>query len=204
MAKIVIVAPSGTDLDDAVKLLKNNGNEVDIEEPTPKAMLHMVLGLLSPSAYGFGSAYAYAPGGVGAANDFDSMSDAGDGKDDKEDGADDNSDDAGEDGKDAGSSDDDFNFEDLITKVDGEQVPATRIKSPISKLIVESLEPGPRAVYTINESKFAFWPANVNAPSTRVQVECGKHNSVLEIYIEKGDKTVLQVGDDLADIFPRK
>jgi hypothetical protein len=208
MAKIVIIAPADTDVDDAVKLLKNNGNEVDVQEPSPKAMLHIVLGLLSPTAYGFGSNYAYAPGGIGGGTDNDAGFNDVDGKDaddaGKDDGADDTSDEPSDADEPGGSKDDDFSFEGMTAVVDGEQVHAVRVKAATSKLIVESLEAGPRAVYTINESKFAFWPADVNAPATRVRVESGAHSSVLEIQIQKGDKTILEVGDDLAGIFSSK
>ena len=61
MAKIVIIAPAEADADvkDAVKMLKAQGHDVDTEEPTPKSLLHIVLGLLGPNAYGFGPAYGY-------------------------------------------------------------------------------------------------------------------------------------------------
>lgn len=198
MAKIVIIAPAGTDVDDAVKLLKNSGNEVEVEEPTPKSLLHIVLGLLGPNAYGFGPGYAFSPGDQAD----DSVEDATDlppddlpaddtGAEDLDGAAD----------VDIPSGDDDFSFEGTEAVVDGEKVLVERVEAPISTLVVEKFNDGPRAEYMINESQFAFWPADVNAPATLIQVQYGKQSVVHEMRIAKGDRTMLQIGDDLADIF---
>jgi hypothetical protein len=200
MAKIVIIAPAGTDVDDAVKLLKNAGNEVEVEEPTPKSLLHIVLGLLGPSAYGFGPGYAFSPGDQADDSvddaEADLALDAPEG-----DAAAAETDLDGADDVDIPSADDDFSFEGLTAIVDGEKVMVERVDAPTSTLVVEKLSDGPRAEYMINESQFAFWPTNASAPATLIQVQHGTQSVVHETYIAKGERTVLQVGDDLASIF---
>lgn len=204
MSKIVIIAPSdaSSDVDDAAKLLKAAGHEVDIQEPTPKTLLHIVLGLMGPNAYGFGPGYAYTPGSD-AADDLppgdelpvedeltsdDPLADL-DGQSDLDIPA-------------AEGGDDDFNFEGLT--VDGEPLVASKIDSDHSVLVVTELHVGPKTSYKLNESKFSFWPADLQKPMQRVDVGREKWHTSLEVEVQLGEKAELRVGKDLADMFEAK
>lgn len=192
MAKIVIIAPAGAeDVDDAVKLLKAAGHDVDTEEPTPKSLLHIVLGLLSPSGYGFGPGYGLGPIGEVPSEDDDEPKD----EEPVEDA-----------GADEGGGDMDFNFESLGTvSVDGELIEAVRTKEETSKLFVEGLVSGPKTTYALNESIFSFWPANEKAPAQRVEVIVEKHRTSIELPIEKATANPqLHVGADLISMFETK
>jgi hypothetical protein len=194
MAKIVIVAPSDvkSDVDDAVKMLRGAGHDVDVEEPTPKSLLHIVLGLLGPNAYGFGPGYAFSPG---------SEVDDADGEPaDSEQAADDA--DAGDD---IDVSGDDFNFESLgQVTVDGELIEAVRVKQPTSVLRVERLVGEAKMTYNLNESIFSFWPADVKAPSQRLSISVNRHSTSIELPVEQAEKAQLMVGDDIIDMFQVK
>lgn len=193
MAKIVIIAPKGAeDLDDALKILKSAGHDVDVDEPNPKTLLHILLGLFSSSAFGFGGQYAVKAGAGDTSSD--EPEDTGDAapKDDK--GAKDE-----EPTQDETSAD--FNFEGLT--VDGEPIPATRVQSAKSVLVVSELNLGAKTSYNLNESKFSFWPEAADKPTPRVQVSHGKWSTSINIELVKGDKAELQVGDDLIEMFQK-
>jgi len=217
MAKIIIIAPSDADVDDAVKLLKNAGNDVDVESPDGKALLHILLGLMSPSAYGFGAAYTIGQVNPGSDDDDSGDDDDKGGKKDKGDDDtpapkdddkgskdDDTSDDDG------GSSDagggDDFNFEalTLATTVDGERILAERVKSPTSTLLVQELKTGSKTTYQLNESIFSFYPTDASKLVQRIDLKIeGKPGQSHEIAIAKSEdgKAKILVGDDLADLY---
>lgn len=198
MAKIVIIAPDEADDDvkDAVKLLKAAGHDVDTDEPTPKALLHIVLGLMGPNAYGFGPGYGFVPGGSGAAQDDDNdTSGGGDPGPEVEDGD-----------EEAAASDDNFNFESLgEVSVDGEMILAESVDSDTSFLCVEKLTKGAKTTYALNESMFSFWPANPEAPCQRVEIVHDKHRTSIEIAVQESEgKPTLKVGRDLIDMFETK
>jgi hypothetical protein len=198
MSKIVIIAPADVDLKDALKLLKGEGHDVDTEEPTPKSLLHIVMGLLGPNAYGFGSQYAVTGAGAGApADDTEEEEPPPPDEEAPEE-------DAGEEASDEGSSDD-FNFESVELgkiKVDGELIEAVRVKKPTSTLCVSELHLGPKTTYSLNESIFSFWAADVNALTQRVLIETEKNCTSLEVpVVVAEDHAKLLVGDDLADLF---
>lgn len=203
MSKIVIIAPSDaqSDVDDAAKLLKAAGHEVDIQEPTPKTLLHIVLGLMGPNAYGFGSGYAYTPGADAAdepnSDDEKAIEDEATAEADLEpaddlDGADDIEVPGG----------DDFNFEGA--EVDGEPISASFSDEDQSVLIVTELHTGPKTTYKLNESLFSFWPADVEKPLQRVDAGRGRWHSSLEVEVRLGEAAELKVGKDLHDIFRSK
>ncbi|WP_407305206.1 hypothetical protein [Acinetobacter sp.] len=195
--KIVIVAPAdaNSDVTDAVKLLKGAGYDVDIEEPTPKALLHIVLGLMGPNAYGFGPGYAYQPG-AGVIDD--STSDADD--------VEANADDTEADDTDVDTGGDDFNFESLgMVNVDGELIEAVTHNSDVSLLCVEGLNIGSKTVYSLNESRFTFFPADVAKLASRVDITVDKHRTSIEIPVQESQgKATLKVGKDLRDMFSNK
>lgn len=204
MAKIVIIAPAEADADvkDAVKMLKAQGHDVDTEEPTPKSLLHIVLGLLGPNAYGFGPAYGYREADAPESTDP---------KDEKGDTTVSPEDDTSKSGDDAGAADtelndDDFNFESLGTvTVDGELIEAVTFNSDTSVLCVEGLTKGAKTTYTLNESTFSFWPSNPEVPVQRVEVVVEKHRTSMEIPVQEAEaKSVLKVGKDLRGMFATK
>jgi hypothetical protein len=201
MAKIVIIAPADADEDvkDAVKMLKAAGHDVDTEEPTPKSLLHIVLGLLGPNAYGFGPAYGYREADAPAKEDDAETK----GDEEETDTSVTSSDtEAG----DAEISDDDFNFESLgMATVDGELIEAVTFNSDTSVLCVEGLTKGAKTTYTLNESTFSFWPSNPEAPAQRVEVVVEKHRTSMEIAVQEAEaKSVLKVGKDLRGMFAQK
>jgi len=220
MSKIVIIAPHDADVDDAVKLLKSAGNDVDVEEPTGKALLHIVLGLMGPNAYGFGDDYAIAPaGGAGGGSDMDDDKPAKADKKDKPVAAtkstkdkdttndDDKNADDGDSDTDAAAAttdDADFNFEALATTVDGEKVLVERVKAPTSTLLVEDLNVGTKTTYKLDESIFAFYPPDLASLIQRVDVKVeGRPALQYEIAIGRAEdgKAKLLVGDDLAEAY---
>jgi len=198
MAKIVIVAPADVDVTDAVKLLKGAGNDVDVEEPTPKSLLHIVLGLFGTNAYGFGSSYAVAQSG--GSTDLPPPDDSeeaieGEATDDGTSDDLDNQDDVNI--PDAGDADD-FNFENFT--IDGEPIEASKTDLDYTVLIVEELVLGQKTTYKLNESKFSFWPADTEKPMQRVDVGVSSVHTSLEVAVCQGDKQELKVGKDLQAI----
>lgn len=200
MAKIVIIAPAEADDDvkDAVKLLKAAGHDVDTEEPTPKALIHIVLGLMGPNGYGFGPGYAYLPsGGTGAPPPKDEPKPEDDPAAEEPAPEEDPASDAGG---------DDFNFESLGTvTVDGELIEAVTFDSETSVLCVESLEAGAKTTYSLNESVFSFFPADAAKPALRVEVLVDKHRTSIEVPVmEAESKATLKVGKDLISMFNKQ
>lgn len=197
MAKIVIIAPSDAteDVKDAVKLLKGQGHDVDTEEPTPKALIHIVLGLLGPNGYGFGPAYGHTPGPA-ADEDPDNDDAAADDTVEADPGAE----------EDVDLSGDDFNFESLgKVSVDGELIEAVPFDSDTSVLCVEKLQSGAKTTYSLNESLFSFWPADSAAPTQRVVIQVDKHRTSAEVpVVEAEDKATLKVGRDLIEMFKKQ
>ena len=206
MAKIVIIAPAEarSDVDDAAKMLRGNGHDVDIEDPVPKSLLHIVLGLLGPNAYGFGPGYAYAPGPDADAadggddetaienpitSDADAPADDIDGLEDVE-----------------VPGDDDFNFEGF--EVDGQAVKAVLTEEhEHSALAVQDLDVGPKTTYRLNESTFSFWPADQSKPVQRVDVHHENVRTSLEVEIVKEENVAeptLFIGKDLMEILTIK
>lgn len=195
MSKIVIISPKDADITDAVKVLKSSGHDVEVEEPTAKTLLHILLGLFSPGAFGFGPEYVVAGGKVDKPEKSE-KEEATDDKDDKEE-----KEETAEDGG------DDFSFESLgVCTVDGELVEAVRTNDAVSKLVVQELVNGAKTTYKINESTFSFWPIDPQAPAQRVLIEHQKHRAALDIAVQQGStgKTVLYVGQDLIDVFTTK
>lgn len=198
MSKIVIISPKDADITDAVKVLKSSGHDVEVEEPTAKTLLHILLGLFSPGAFGFGPEYVVAGGKI----DKSEKSEKGE---EKEETPEDGGGDGGGDGGDGGG--DDFSFESLgVCTVDGELVEAVRTNDAMSKLVVQELVNGAKTTYKINESTFSFWPIDPQAPAQRVLIEHQKHRAALDIAVQQGStgKTVLYVGQDLIDVFTTK
>lgn len=205
MAKIVIIAPAEADDDvkDAVKMLKAAGHDVDTEEPTPKSLLHIVLGLMGPNAYGFGPGYAYQRD-PDLETDVPPPKDDDPKKDDEEPADDENADDGFDDDT-ADLGGDDFNFESLGTvTVDGQLIEAVTHNSETSVLCVEGLIKGAKTTYALNESIFSFWPASAEKPEQRVEVLVDKHRTSIEIPIEESEgKSTLKVGKDLLPMFKK-
>lgn len=204
MAKIVIIAPSEADDDvkDAVKMLKAAGHDVDTEEPTPKSLLHIVLGLMGPNAYGFGPGYAYQRDPD--ANADDPLADVPPAEDDVADDTETDGGFEGDEGADLGG--DDFNFESLgPVKVDGELIEAVTHDSETSVLCVDRLVKGAKTTYALNESIFSFWPASVQKPEQRVEVLVDKNRTSVELPIMESEegKPVLKVGKDLLPMFKK-
>lgn len=204
MAKIVIIAgtEARADVDDAAKMLRGNGHDVDIEDPVPKNVLHIVLGLLGPNAYGFGPGYAYSPGPDADAADGDNKDEETAVEDETTGGGDKDSVKATDDmdGIDDVSvpGDDDFNFEGI--DVDGEPIKVTRIDADHSILIVTELTSGAKTSYKLNESSFSFWPARPKDPWQRVEVGRSRWHSSLEVQIQLGEQQELKAGRDLYHI----
>lgn len=189
MAKIIIIAPDGVDVKDAVKLLKGDGHDVDIEEPTPKSLLHIVLGLLGPNAYGFGASYSVGSAAVPPSEKEDDLPPEEEPPPEEEEEVD------------LSADEDDFHFEakelDQVT-VDGEVIKAVSHGAEHSVLMVTNLTPGPKVTYSLNESVFSFWPVDVDKPMQRV-VDVGRREwcTPVELEVQLGEKQELRVGKAL-------
>lgn len=204
MSKIVIIAGADADDDvkDAVKLLKAAGHDVDTEEPTPKALLHIVLGLMGPNSYGFGPGYGYTPA---PSSDTPTDADTPDDPASEDPPVDDTSSEGDTSSEDADISNDDFNFESLgVVNIDGELIEAKTHDSETSVLCVEGIVSGPKTTYALNESIFSFWPANQDKPTQRVEVSVNEHHASVELPVEKAEgKATLLVGRDLLNMFKK-
>ena len=89
-----------------------------------------------------------------------------------------------------------------LVSVDGEQIQAFESKAETSALLVVGLIAGAKTTYSLNESTFSFWPANVAQPMQRITVEFNKHRTSLEVPIHGAQSTpCLMVGADLRDMF---
>lgn len=218
MAKIIIIAPKGTEVKDAVKLLKIDGHEIEIEEPDPKTLLHILFGLFSPSAYGFGASYA-----ISSASKEDDELEPEDKPedeivvpDDKEKPVDDSTEEPVQDTTDTSSeassevSDDDFNFEGLEVYVDGELISTKRILSEESELHVPELIILERSnskviSYNLNESSFSFW-SETEIPMKRIQINLKttkemNYGVIQDIKLVPDTKAELYIGTDLLHFF---
>ena len=184
-------------------MLKAAGHDVDTEEPTPKSLLHIVLGLMGPNAYGFGAGYAYQRDPVaGTDPKDDDDKPPKDEEPEKEPDLDAEEESSGDDESgDLGG--DDFNFESLgQAKVDGELIEAVTHDSDTSVLCVEHLSKGAKTTYMLNESSFSFWPASAEKPEQRIEVIVDKHRCSVEIPIAESEgKSILKVGKDLRSMF---
>lgn len=207
MAKIIIIAPKDAeDVDDAVKLLKGAGHDVDVEEPNPKTLLHVIMGLFSPNAFGFGSAYAVGSKAAPPSDDKADKKDAAPKGDDVTVTADDKADKKDDKKKDdvVETDDDDFNFESLgNATVDGELIEAVSAKTDKSFLSVPDLQTGAKVTYKINESLVSFWPENPNDITQKTSVRNGNKSATLNLAIKASteNKATLYVGSDLIDLF---
>lgn len=90
--------------------------------------------------------------------------------------------------------------------VDGEVIKAFLGKNGTSTLYAKSIEHGARTIYTINESQFAFWPADPKTPARRVTLAHGKNITSLEVVVQesKTAESFFEVGQDIADLFIKK
>lgn len=205
MAKIIIVAPKDAeDVDDAVKLLKGAGHDVDVEEPNPKTLLHVIMGLFSPNAFGFGAAYAVGSKAVPPTDDKNGKDKDVPPKGDDVTVTADKDDKSAKDKDVTETDDDDFNFEALEKAVvDGELVEAITTKGDKSYLEVESLDGTSKVTYKMNESLVSFWPEDPSNISQKMIVRQKNKSAttVLPIKVSESGKTVLHVGTDLIDLF---
>lgn len=193
MAKVVIIAPADVDVKDAVKVLKGDGHDVDVEEPTPKTLLHIVLGLLGTNAYGFGSQYAFVTGGGTPPPEEEEEEPAEEIKEEPE-----------PEPEPEVEEVDDFHFESVQlgkVKVDGELIEAVSIDNAGSRLCVPNLVTGTKISYRLNESDFSFWATDQNVPIQRVVLEINDQTISKEVVLADAAEPRLEVGADLIELF---
>ncbi len=91
-------------------------------------------------------------------------------------------------------------------RVNGEMVEAFKQNSRDTFLHVPTLVTGAKTSYTINESAFSFWPADITNPAQRVLIEHNGRASSTEVEVRKSQtgKAYLAVGADIADLFVAK
>lgn len=187
MAKIIIIA-SPDDKDSVTKakeLLEADGHEVVVEDPTPKALTSILLGLMSKGGFGFGPRWGYAP-------EKDEKED----KEEKEDKPEDKAEPEVEvdvDFDDGGGVDESLG----MVEVDGELMEAFRVKSATTSVQLPYELSGGRVSYQINESQFAFWvndPKDVAVSMTLTHAGVSREVS---LNVKRGDVAKLFVGDDL-------
>ena len=199
MGKIVVLA--GTDDQEAVKAALDGASlDYEVVEPTAANLLHIAIGMVdeNPEEETPPEDEEPAPpadtepkpdktqGGAGGTpkGDIPPESDA-------------------DIGKDASAVP-----ENLIgtVQVGGETVRVYRGTQKQTVLCSPNLEVGSRTVYTINESRFAFWPWDTKKPVHRVALEHNTHTIDLEVQVQstKLKEAFLVAGTDISDLFKTK
>lgn len=90
--------------------------------------------------------------------------------------------------------------------VDGEVIQAIKGGTLTSTLFARSVMNGAKTTYTLAESTFSFWPADVKAPAQRMNIEHNKHRTSVEVFVQESKKSYpyLVVGADLEHLFKSK
>lgn len=90
--------------------------------------------------------------------------------------------------------------------VDGEVIQAIKGGTETSTLFARSVMNGAKTTYTLAESTFSFWPADVKAPAQRMNIEHNKHRTSVEVFVQESKKSYpyLVVGTDLEHLFKSK
>jgi len=162
MSKILIIAPKDAkELDDVVKMLSGAGHEVAIEEPTPRNLLHIVLGLFTPNAFGFGDEYFVKP----SKGDSEEVASQGQEDSDTDQGETDAKDVEDKNKKDSSKEEEvEFKFESLGTcLIDGVEIDVVfSPKVEETYLQVTDMVVGPKTFYMLGESLWAIWPDDEN------------------------------------------
>lgn len=200
--KIVLITSSPDDatVKNAIKALEAGGEfEVQVEEPDATSVLHIAIGLLSPTRYGF-------TGGDASKNGDER-------KDDKaEEGEELEQEEKGE-GADVAPPGSDFSFESLgFVTIDGEKVEA--FLNPTAKVsVLEATQlnsASNRVDYHLNESKFAFYVqpdgSGLTSPVAEHRIAVNNQSAsatlaVLSLAESKTDKPRLIVGSDYKRLF---
>ena len=182
MAKIIILA-SGDDAAAASAALDAASIEYEIVDPKPSSLLHMVIGMVD--------------------DDNDDEEEPKEPKEPKDEAppADEPPDDSDI------ASDASAVKESLGTiRINGELIEAFKQNSRDSYLHVSTLVTGAKTSYTLNESSFSFWPADITNPSQRVLIEHNGSATSTEVEVRKSKtgKAFLAVGADIADLFLTK
>lgn len=177
MGKIVVFA-DGADAAEAKKALKAAGLDFEVVAPKPANLLHIVIGMVDDNDDE--DEAEESPEEETPAEDEEAVDEP----------IEEPTEDAGEVTESLGTVD-----------VDGELIEAVRSKSATSVLQLESIEVGAKTTYSLNESKFSFWPADVVKPTQRLNIKANKHHTSIELPLEESTQTRLVVGADLIDLF---
>lgn len=187
MAKIVILA-NGSEAEEASKALEAAGIKFEVVDPTASNLLHLVIGMVDDT------------------------------KPEKEEKPE--KDDAPKDDTEEVPAEDmppeEVPAEDMPTEesqtlgtvtVDGEAIVAIAGNAQNSVLFASKLSEGAKTSYSLNESVYSFYPANVDVPAHRMVVDYNKHRASLEIHVCESavaGMPYLLVGADLMDMFKSK
>lgn len=184
MAKIVVLA-GGDDADTAKTALEGAGLDFEVVDPTPANLLHIVIGMVG--------------------GDEKEEKEPKEPKEPKEETPAEEP--APEDEVPAEEPAPEEEVQESLGMIvlNGELVKAVKSTLAESVLNVAELVSGPKTSYTLNESVFSFWPADVAKPMQRVLAECDGRNVSLEIQVRKSQTkdTYIAIGDDLAPLIKK-
>lgn len=176
MAKIVVFA-SGDDAETAKTALSDAGLDAQIVAATAANLLHIVIGMVGDVDDGEANADDEVPDEETPAEDAS---------------ADEPPDEEPEIAEESLS----------MAIINGEQIKAVKSNKDTSVLYVVELQTGAKTTYGLNESKFSFWPSNIENPVQRVSIEVDKHFASVEVPLMLAkDEPYIYVGKDLIDMF---
>lgn len=176
MAKIIILG-SGKDADAAKGALDAASIECDIVEPTAANLLHIVIGMVDDGE-------EEEPKDESAAEPTEEP--------------------APEEEVPAEEPIEEPVEESLgMINIDGEDVKAFKSTSKISAVYVQNLSIGSRTSYSINESEYGIWPADLADIVRGVSLTLREQHKtlVLPIMASKRNEAYFSVGEDLIDFF---
>lgn len=189
MAKIIIIAsPDDKDSVERAKvLLEADGHDVVIEDPTPKALTDIMLGLMSKGGFGFGARWGYT-------QDKEDKPEKEEKPEDKEKPADKPEPEAVDVDVDIGES--------LgMVEVDGELMEAFRVNSEHTSVQLPYEIKAGKVSYQLNESQFAFWSISPTDLTTAMTITHDGISSSATLKVVRGDVAKLLVGRDLSGLY---
>lgn len=189
MAKIIIIAsPDDKDSVERAKvLLEADGHDVVIEDPTPKALTDIMLGLMSKGGFGFGARWGYT-------QDKEVKPEKEEKPEDKEKPADKPEPEAVDVDVDIGES--------LgMVEVDGELMEAFRVNSEHTSVQLPYEIKAGKVSYQLNESQFAFWSISPTDLTTAMTITHDGISSSATLKVVRGDVAKLLVGRDLSGLY---
>lgn len=185
MSKIVVLANPG-DEDTIKTALSEAGFEVQVVEPTPANLLHIVIGMVDDSS-------------KESKEKNEKKEDDKEKSDEKTEVAPDSNGEISSDEEVQESKSNDLGF----VFIEGVQILAKRGTGSVSTLFVENLKVSAKTTYTINEANVSFWPKDLKNLEQRFALSVGDKQAVtsgLSIR-ESKDGSYILIGSDLSYLF---